>query len=190
MDAGGVVSTGAVLVAGVGNMFLGDDGFGVEVVRQLRAKPLPPGVSVQDFGIRAIHLAYELLETAWDLTILVDALPRGGAAGTVYLVEPDLAARLESGSGPAVEPAAGFALDGHSMRPETVFAWLSRLGVRPKRLLIVGCEPARLDEEMGLSEPVAAAVGEATEMILDLVAGRRGGMANVPRDSGQDCRVR
>jgi hydrogenase maturation protease len=168
------VSTG-VLVAGVGNMFLGDDGFGLEVVRRMAGLDLPSGVRVADFGIRAIHLAYELLETPWDLTILVDAMPRGGAPGTVYVFEPDLADLLEPSTGRGLELAGDPAFDAHAMRPETVFAWLSRLGARPKRLLIVGCEPACLDEEMGLSEPVAAAVGQAMDVILEMVTDRKEG---------------
>ncbi len=146
------------LIAGVGNVFLGDDGFGVEVARRLASVRLPDGVRAADFGIRGIHLAYELLE-GYESTILVDATPRGGEPGTVYLIEPDLE-DLGEGSGPA---------DAHGMDPRTVFAMLKTLGGTPGRVRIVGCEPARTEEEMGLSEPVSAAVNEAVRMILDLL---------------------
>ncbi|RPJ67743.1 MAG: hydrogenase maturation protease [Acidobacteria bacterium] len=151
----------SVLVAGVGNVFLGDDGFGVEVARRMAASSLPPGVRVADFGIRAVHLAYEILERPAGLTILVDATRRGGPPGTVYLIEPDLGRLSEEEWGQA---------DAHAMRPEAVFAWLSRLGAAPGRLLLVGCEPERLDEEQGLSSRVAEAVDRAIDLILDVVA--------------------
>ena len=86
-----------VLIAGIGNIFLGDDGFGVEVAKRLASEALPDWVRVADFGIRGLHLAYELLDTAYETTILVDATPRGGAPGTVYLIEPDLAT-LDAGA--------------------------------------------------------------------------------------------
>src|ERR1700723_2432639 len=79
----------SVLVAGIGNIFLGDDGFGVEVVRGLTTRSMPEGVTVKDFGIRGFDLAYALLDP-WDTVILVDALPRGEAAGTLFVLEPDL----------------------------------------------------------------------------------------------------
>ena len=147
-----------VLVAGVGNIFCGDDGFGVEVVRRLAAQALPPGVQVVDFGLRSRHLAYELLERGDSPTILVDAMPRGGTPGTLYLVEPETdAVELRS-------PA-----DGHSVSPEAIIGLLRALGGSPGRLLVVGCEPAQLDEGIGLSDPVAAAVDEAIALILSVV---------------------
>jgi hydrogenase maturation protease len=155
----------SILVAGIGNIFLGDDGFGVEVVRRLAAKPLPPGVRVADFGIRGLHLAFELLEHPDDTMILVDVTPRAGLPGagepgTVYLIEPD----LETLAGPA-GPA-----DAHDMTPAAVFGLLRSLGGTPGRVLIVGCEPLSMEEEMGLSAPVESAVDEAVGMILDLLA--------------------
>ncbi len=146
------------LVACVGNIFLGDDGFGVEVARHLAGRELPEGVRVADFGIRGVHLAYELAEKSYPTVILVDATPRGGEPGTVYLIEPDLD-RLGD-PGPA---------DAHGMDPQTVFALLKTLGGKPGRVLIVGCEPATTEDEIGLSEPVAAAVEEAVKLILELV---------------------
>ena len=148
------------LVAGIGNIFLGDDGFGVEVARRLSQEPIPDGVRVADFGIRGIHLAYELLDHQYETTVLVDATPRGGQPGTVYLIEPE----LESlGVG---DPELS---DAHGMTPDAVFGWLRTLGGKPGRVLIVGCEPAETDSLAGLSEPVAAAVEPAVRMILDLL---------------------
>jgi hydrogenase maturation protease len=149
-----------LLVAGIGNIFLGDDGFGVEVVRRLASRPLPPGARVADFGTRGLHLAFELLEHPDDTAVLVDATPRGGEPGTVYLIEPDTATL---GAG-----VAGWT-DAHAMTPEAVFGLLRTLGGTPRRVLIVGCEPLRADEEMGLSPPVEAAVDEAVELVLEVV---------------------
>ncbi len=153
-------AAGGILVAGVGNIFLGDDGFGVEVVRRLQSRPLPLGVRVADFGIRGLHLAFELLERPNDTTILVDLTPRGGEPGTVYLIEPDLATLGAGAAGPA---------DAHSMTPEAVFGLLRSLGGTPRRVLLVGCEPLSTEEEMGLSPPVEGAVDEAVEMILEVL---------------------
>ena len=158
-----------VLVACVGNIFLGDDGFGVEVARRLAGREIPEGVRVADFGIRGVHLAYELAEKSYPTVILVDATPRGGEPGTVYLIEPDLERLGEPG------PA-----DAHGMDPQTVFALLRTLGGKPGRVLIVGCEPASAAEEIGLSEPVAAAVEEAVKLILELVD-NEGGEPDVSR---------
>lgn len=149
-----------VLVAGVGNIFFGDDAFGVEVARRLQSESLPEGVKVEDFGIRGTHLAYELLDGAYDTTVLVDATPQGGKPGTVYLIQPDLDA-----IGGDVVP------DAHTMSPEGVFATLKALGGTPGRVLIVGCEPENTGEgAMGLSRPVEGAVNEAVDMIRRLVA--------------------
>lgn len=148
------------LVAGIGNIFLGDDGFGVEVTRRLAEEPIPDDVRVADFGIRGIHLAYELLDQQYETTVLVDATPRGGEPGTVYLIEPELES-LGVGN-PDLS-------DAHGMTPEAVFGWLRTLGGTPGRVLIVGCEPQGTDELVGLSEPVAAAVEPAVRMILDIL---------------------
>jgi hydrogenase maturation protease len=147
-----------ILVAGVGNIFLGDDAFGVEVTRLLASEQLPAGVRVADFGIRSLHLAYELLDGQYDLTVLVDASPRGGQPGSVYLIEPDFS------------NVAATSSDAHSMNPDAVFAGLKALGGSPGRVLVVGCEPASVEEGMGLSPQVAAAVPEAIELIKELLA--------------------
>jgi hydrogenase maturation protease len=163
-----------ILIACIGNIFFGDDGFGVEVAQRLmsrKTRPYPEGVQVVDFGIRGIELAYTLLDE-YDTLVLVDAVPRGGSPGTVYLIEPDL-----SGISPAQGVEAGrVAVDSHSMDPLKVLAFARTLGARSIRTLLVGCEPAtigggeRFEEmQMGLSEPVQAAVDEAVKMIDSLV---------------------
>jgi hydrogenase maturation protease len=147
------------LVAGVGNIFLGDDGFGVEVATRLARQQLPDGVRVLDTGIRARDLAYELLDGGYETAILVDAVARGGSPGTVYLIEP------ESGE----PPAAIAAIDGHAMHPEATLALVQALGGVATRILVVGCEPASLEEGVGLSQPVAAAVDQAISMVRELL---------------------
>ena len=158
----------STLIAGVGNVFLGDDGFGVEVVGRLLGRPLPAEVKVADFGIRGLHLAYELLDGGYETTILVDATTRGGAPGTVYLLEPDPATLA---AGAAETPRdAGAALGAHGVTPDAVFHLLAVLGGRPpERVLVVGCEPATVEEGMGLSAPVERGVEEAIRLILDLL---------------------
>ncbi|MFD8454757.1 hydrogenase maturation protease [Streptomyces coelicoflavus] len=151
-------------MAGIGNVFLGDDGFGVEVARRLRVRGgLPEGVELVDVGIRGMHLAYQLLD-GYDGLLLIDTMHGDGPPGTVYRVEHDPDA-----------PARGSGLDGHGMDPGSVLALLGELATvngvhRPVgRVLVVGCEPASLDECMGLSEPVAAAVEPALRAVDELV---------------------
>jgi hydrogenase maturation protease len=154
-----------ILVAGIGNIFLGDDGFGVEVVQRLARRRLPDGVIVADFGIRGYDLAYALMG-GHDHVILVDACPRGDAPGTVYVVEPDLASPDASGDGQPI------ALDAHDMNPMHVLNLARSLGAVPEHVLLVGCEPATLGPEeglMGLSAPVEGAVNEAVTLIESLV---------------------
>jgi hydrogenase maturation protease len=150
-----------VLVAGVGNIFLGDDGFGVEVVRRLHAQPMPDGVKLVDFGIRGVHLAYELLD-GYDTLVLIDAAPHGQQPGTVSLLEPNLAALPDS-------PARIGVVDAHGMEPTSVFSLLASLDQVPARTLIVACEPADTGDGIGLSEPVATAVDPAVEMVRNLL---------------------
>ncbi len=149
-----------VLVAGVGNVFLGDDGFGPEVVRQLAGGPLPEGVRAVDVGIRGLHLAYELLEARYALLVLVDAMPRGNEPGTLVLLEPDLSQLGEATP------------DAHGMDPLSVFRWLLQLGGEPPPTRVLGVEPSTLAEGMGLSAPCRAAVPRAVGMIHDLLAAR------------------
>ena len=153
-----------VLIACIGNIFLGDDGFGCEVANRLLVRNWPENVKVVDFGIRGLDLAYALLEEP-DVTIFVDATPRGGEPGTLYTIEPELNEIERIGSGEIV--------DAHSMNPMKVLSMVKSMGGRFNRILLVGCEPATLGPEeghMGLSMPVAAAVDEATRMVELLVA--------------------
>ena len=151
-----------ILVAGVGNIFLGDDGFGVEVALELRKRQLPESVKVKDFGIRGFDLAYALLDP-WDAVIIVDALPRGEAAGTLYVVEPDLA---------ALPGAASVAINPHGMDPVRVLNLAASQGTISAQVLVVGCEPQDFGDElegrMGLSSPVQASVEEAAKMVVEL----------------------
>ncbi|MFJ4859429.1 MULTISPECIES: hydrogenase maturation protease [unclassified Streptomyces] len=166
-----------VLVAGIGNVFLGDDGFGVETVRELAAHPLPEDVEVVDFGVRGVHLAYQLLD-GYDTLLLVDATARGGEPGTLYLIEADGSAGPQpGGDGEAAPAPPPPVLDGHHMSPDAVLALLDTLcagtgATPPRRTLVLGCEPAGVEEGIGLSAPVAAAVPEAVRMALDLIHGR------------------
>lgn len=160
-----------ILIACIGNIFLGDDGFGVEVAKRLMNKHYPEGVKVVDFGIRGIELAYTLLDD-YDELVLVDAVPRGGQPGTLYLIEPDL-----TNMNPEKGAEAGrVALDAHSMDPVKVLAFARTIGAQPIHTLLVGCEPTGSNDgggysemQMGLSEPVQAAVDEAEKMIDSLV---------------------
>jgi len=148
-----------VLVAGIGNVFRTDDGFGPEVARRLAGLPWPDGVRVVDYGIRGMHLAYDLLDP-WDTVVLVDAVPDRGAAGTVALVEI-----------PA-DAGGRAAVDAHGMDPSTVLATLTALGGRlPERTLLVGCQVADTGDGMGLTAPVAAAVPVAIETVRAVVTG-------------------
>ncbi len=153
--------TGGVLVAGIGNIFQSDDGFGVEVAHRLRMHALPAGVRVEDYGIRGVHLAYELLN-GFDALILLDALPMGEPPGTLAILEPDLDA-------PMVDDGTSPVMDAHTMSPHVVLATLARLGGRVEPTYVLGCEPATLEEGMALSPPVAEAVDGAVEMCMDLL---------------------
>jgi hydrogenase maturation protease len=151
-----------ILVACIGNIFLGDDGFGVDVARALSSRQLPEYMAVKDFGIRGFDLAYALLEP-WDAVILVDAMPRGKAAGTLYVVEPDLAGL-----------SADTELNPHGMDPVRVLSLAASQGTISAQVLVLGCEPLDFGDElegrMGLSSPVQAAVEEACNMVMQLAA--------------------
>jgi len=155
-----------ILIAGIGNIFMGDDAFGSEVARRLQEQELGDGVRVVDFGIRGFDLAYALLDGREEVTILVDATPRGGTPGTLYTIEPDLSA-LDELDAPGM-------IDTHDMNPLTVLAMVKSMGGNFRRLLLVGCEPVPLEAEtdgrMCLSEPVQAAVNEAVKLIGTIVA--------------------
>ena len=154
-------------MAGVGNVFQRDDGFGVEVARLLAGRPLPPGAEVGDFGIRGVHLAYELLDGC-DLFVLVDAAATGRQPGTVTVLEVDQA-RLEVDQARPV-PGAGPVIDAHGLSPDDIFSLLASMGGRPGRSLVVACEPADVSPGMGLSEPVRAALPHAVRAVEEILA--------------------
>lgn len=152
-----------ILVAGIGNIFLADDGFGCEVVKRLAGRGLPENVEVVDFGIRGLDLAYALQED-YGAVIFVDALPRGEEPGTVYLIEPEIEEEDEA------------AIDTHGMDPVKVIRFARAMGAEIPRTLVVGCEPEMIlsgenydDMLMELSEPVRAAVDEAVKLVESLV---------------------
>jgi hydrogenase maturation protease len=154
----------SILIAGIGNIFLGDDGFGCEVLRQLQGRSWAENVRVVDLGIRGFDLAYALLD-GYDVTIFVDATPRGGQPGTLYTIEPDLN-ELDGIDAP------GMMVETHGMNPMKVLAMVKSMGGEFKRILLVGCEPATFGPEegqMGLSEPVSLAVEEAARVVESLV---------------------
>ena len=153
----------SVLVAGIGNIFNGDDAFGVEVARRLLHRQLPAGVRVIDFGIRSIDLTYALLE-GYEAVVLVDAAQRGEAPGTVTLVEPDA---IEG-----VPDPEDLMLSPHELDPAKVLRLVAALGGQCERVLLVACEPLTFGGEvgvMGLSEPVREAVEAAVGTVEELV---------------------
>lgn len=167
-----------ILVAGIGNIFLGDDAFGVEVARRLTRRRLPDGVRVVDFGIRGFHLAYALLDDH-DGAILIDATPRGGPPGTLYVIKPEI-------DGPTEGDAPETTLDSHTMDPVKVLRLVKAMGGQPKRVLVVGCEPATLDPRedgrMDLSDAVHAALDEAVVLVESVIA-------DLIRDCGEEAQA-
>jgi hydrogenase maturation protease len=151
-----------ILVAGLGNIFEGDDGFGVEVVRRLATQDWPEGVEIRDFGIRGVHLAYQLLEH-YDLVIIVDAVQRGASPGTVFVIE--------HGADPHAPSPADDApmMDAHDLAPDGVLALVPRLGGTLGPVLVVGCEPATVAPAMELSAPIAGSVEKAEQLVAELV---------------------
>jgi hydrogenase maturation protease len=147
-----------ILIAGIGNIFAGDDAFGVEVIRELTQHPLPEAVFAKDFGIRSYDLAYAMMD-GYSTTILVDATSRGQPPGTVYLIEPDV---------DAINGQTN--VDAHCLNPVAVLQLVQALGGKLGKLYLVGCEPEVLDsDEIGLSPSVRAAVPQAVQMIEFLV---------------------
>jgi hydrogenase maturation protease len=160
-----VVQKPTILVAGIGNIFLGDDAFGVEVVRRLANVKLPEAVRVADFGIRGFDLAYAL-QDGYETTILVDACPRGAAPGTLYVIEPDLIGLDDPEAPQAV-------VEAHAMNPVSVLRMARAMNIEVKNVLLVGCEPETLGGEegqMGLSAPVEAAVDEAVKLVESVIS--------------------
>lgn len=158
------------LIAGLGNVFHGDDGFGVEVATRLLDRDWPDGVQVGEFGIRGIHLAYQLLD-GYDLVVIVDAVARGGEAGTLYVIEHR----------PRPDTAAAPMLDAHDMAPDEVLALVPALGGTLGRVVIVGCEPDHIAPTMGLSPAVARSVETAARIVTRIVGGEPVG-AHAPAD--------
>jgi hydrogenase maturation protease len=172
------VDNPSILIAGIGNIFMGDDAFGCEVAQRLAARIWPPGVRVVDYGIRGLDLAYTLLDAPY-IVILIDAAPRGGRPGTVYVIEPDLAQLATADPGEML-------LDAHTMNPVKVLRMVQGLGGELKGITLVGCEPADLGSpeqgKMGLSEPVNLAVEQAMECVAALVA-------KILSPSGRECQA-
>ncbi len=171
-----------ILVAGIGNIFLGDDAFGCEVVKRLSERPWPESVRVVDFGIRGFDLSYALMED-YDVTILVDATPRGETPGTLYTIEPELEQLGDL-------DAQDMMVETHGMNPMKVLSMVKAMGGQFRKLFLVGCEPATFGPEegqMGLSEPVEAAVDKAASMVEALVAKFNGEMAlqTIPEGGNQ-----
>ncbi len=148
------------LIAGVGNIFFGDDGFGPEVVRRLLSGPLPDGVRAVDFGIRGVYLAYELT-SGWDEAIIVDAVARGRDAGTLYVLDPG-------------EHAGGTVPDGHALDLGAVLSLMRSLGAPPPRVRVVGCEAAEVTARLGLSDTMERAVEPAVALVRRLLEGGAG----------------
>ena len=150
---------GRTLVAGVGNVFMRDDAFGVEVARLLAERPWPDGVEIADFGIRGVHLVYELLNGC-DLFVLIDAAQRGLEPGTVTVLEVEPAAAADAG---------GVIMDAHDLTPDAIFAMLASMGGHPGRSLVVACEPADLSAGMGLSDQVQDVLPHAVSAVAEIL---------------------
>jgi hydrogenase maturation protease len=155
-----------ILVAGVGNSWMQDDGFGGEVVRELRARDPQPGVSIEDFGTGGLDLAYEVMR-GYDALVLLDVTRGGGPPGTLYVLEPDeseIAAGIEDGE----------MIDPHAMDPQTVLRFVRAVSGWPGSVVVIACEPAEVEEPgLGLTPEVAAAVPRAVELALETLDGLR-----------------
>ncbi|MEO6221202.1 MAG: hydrogenase maturation protease [Ginsengibacter sp.] len=151
-----------VMIAGVGNMFMKDDGFGGAVIKKMLNKTFPEGVEIKDFGTGGLKLAYDLMK-GYDGLILLDASQRGEKPGTLYVIEPEegsVESNLEDG-GP---------IDPHGCDPATILRFVKGIGAWPAKVLIVACEPTNVEDfEIGLSEPVIQAVDKAVELVEDIL---------------------
>jgi hydrogenase maturation protease len=158
-----------ILVAGVGNAWLRDDGFGGEVARRLEGMELPAGVAVMDAGTGGLDLAYEVMR-GYDGLVLVDVSRQGGEPGTLYVMEPDEAS-IEGGieDGDTINP--------HAMDPPTMLRFVKSVGAWPGRVVVVACEPAEVGElGFGLSEQVQAAVERALDLVAETVGELQAGV--------------
>ena len=158
-----------ILIAGIGNIFFGDDGFGSEVAQRMSRRDLPQGVRVVDFGIRGLDLSYALVDDGFDAAILVDTTRQGDAPGSLYVIEPEMQEDADSRS------QLDSLISPHDMDAGKVLRTVKAMGGHCERILLVGCEPESFGEDtdeqgrMGLSEPVAAAVDKAVVLIESLV---------------------
>ena len=149
-----------ILIAGIGNIFFGDDAFGVEVIRRVAMRGLPTGCVVRDFGIRGLDLAFELLNP-YDAVILIDAAPRGESPGTLYV--------LDLGSLRPIDTATPITLDPHHLDPASVLAYATWIGADVEKVILIGCEPRPCDHEaeqpVEMCEPVRAAIAPAADLV-------------------------
>ena len=165
----------SILIAGVGNSWLRDDGFGGEVARRLLEVELPPGVSVMDAGTGGLDLAYEVMR-GYDALVVVDVSPQGGEPGTLYVMEPD-----EEAVPGGIED--GDVINPHAMDPQTVLRFVKSVGAWPGRVVVIACEPAEVSEMgWGLSEQVQDAVGRAVALVLETVDELRAGTVAAPAE--------
>jgi hydrogenase maturation protease len=165
----------SILIAGVGNSWLRDDGFGGEVARRLLEVELPPGVSVMDAGTGGLDLAYEVMR-GYDALVVVDVSPQGGEPGTLYVMEPD-----EEAVPGGIED--GDVINPHAMDPQTVLRFVKSVGAWPGRVVVIACEPAEVSEMgWGLSDQVRDAVGRAVALVLDTVDELRAGTVAAPAE--------
>ncbi|MHB8658403.1 MAG: hydrogenase maturation protease [Solirubrobacteraceae bacterium] len=156
----------SILVAGVGNAWLRDDGFGGEVARRLNARELPAGVSVMDAGTGGLDLAYEVMR-GYDALVIVDVSEQGGDPGTLYVMEPD-----EDSVPGAIDD--GEVINPHSMDPQTVLRFVRSVGAWPGRVVVIACEPADVQEMgWGLSTEVSRAVDRAVDLVIETLEGLR-----------------
>jgi hydrogenase maturation protease len=156
----------SILVAGVGNAWLRDDGFGGEVARRLEERELPAGVTVMDAGTGGLDLAYEVMR-GYDALLILDVSRQGGEPGTLYVMEPE-----EESVPTSIED--GDVINPHAMDPQTVLRFVKSAGAWPGRVLVIACEPAEVEEMgWGLSEEVSGAVDRAVSLVLETVEGLR-----------------
>jgi hydrogenase maturation protease len=154
--------TKQILVAGVGNAWLRDDGFGGEVAKRLLEGELPEGVTVLDFGTGGLDLAYEVMR-GYDALVLLDVSRQGGAPGTLYVMEPDPADIEPIEDGQVVNP--------HGMDPRTVLRFVKTVGGWPGKVVVVACEPAEVEEMgFGLSPAVAEAAARAVALAQEQIS--------------------
>jgi hydrogenase maturation protease len=165
----------SILIAGVGNSWLRDDGFGGEVARRLSELELPSGVSVMDAGTGGLDLAYEVMR-GYDALVILDVSPQGGEPGTLYVMEPD-----EEAVPGGIED--GDVINPHAMDPQTVLRFVKSVGAWPGKVVVIACEPEQVSEMgWGLSERVQGAVQRAVSLVLETVEELRAGPVAAPAE--------